>query len=49
MQPTPIIFDNKMEISADDYISTYRVVHEATSSSPSGRHVGQYKAVQGIT
>jgi hypothetical protein len=32
-------------ISDADFIATYNRVHENTSSSPSGRHVGHYKAI----
>ena len=45
MEPTLILPNNKIEISEDDFKSTYRVLHEAMSSSSSGRHVGHYKVV----
>jgi len=32
-------------ISDEEFISTFRLINEATSSSPSGRHVGHYKAI----
>jgi hypothetical protein len=31
-------------ISEEDFVSTFRSANEATSSSPSGRHIGHYKA-----
>lgn len=32
-------------VSPEEFVNTYRLAHEDTSSSPSGRHVGHYKAV----
>jgi hypothetical protein len=31
-------------INEEDVTATYRVAKESTSSSPSGRHIGHYKA-----
>jgi hypothetical protein len=36
--PGPIIND-------DEFISTFKVTNEATSSSPSGHHIGHYRAI----
>jgi hypothetical protein len=32
-------------VSEEEFVSSYRVAQESTSSSPSGRHIGHYKAV----
>jgi len=39
LSPTPAV------ISEEEFINAYKVTPESTSSSPSGRHVGHYKAV----
>jgi hypothetical protein len=33
------------EIKEEEFIQTYRYVEEAMSSSPSGPHIGHYKAI----
>jgi hypothetical protein len=43
---TPLTQVDQSGIITDkDFIGTYKSANEATSSSPSGRHVGHYKAV----
>jgi len=43
-QPYPIV-DSTVTITSDKFITTYSVAKESTSSSPSGRHIGHYKAI----
>jgi hypothetical protein len=40
----PKLFDNP-SITPQDFKESYKVSKENTSSSPSGRHIGHYKAV----
>jgi hypothetical protein len=40
----PTIPDSSV-ITAQDFQDSYKLAKEATSSSPSGRHIGHYKAV----
>jgi hypothetical protein len=41
--------DGTVTITSDEFIATYRVAKESTSSSPSGRHIGHYKAISPFT
>jgi hypothetical protein len=43
-RPYPII-TQKATISDEEFVTTYRVARETTSSSPSGRHIGHYEAI----
>jgi hypothetical protein len=43
-QPT-ISLETPITITESDFIAMYKSLHEDTSSSPSGRHVGHYKAI----
>jgi len=45
--PYPKIPEHSLKITNDDFIGVYKALKENTSSSPSGRHVGHYKAVVG--
>jgi hypothetical protein len=42
--PYPSVQDGTGQITQDEFIAAYTAVKESTSSSPSGRHVGHYKA-----
>jgi len=43
--PTLKSFKSTAQITQADFIGTYKASKELTSSSPSGRHIGHYKAV----
>jgi hypothetical protein len=45
--PYPKIPEHSLTIKNEDFIGVYKALKENTSSSPSGRHVGHYKAVVG--
>jgi hypothetical protein len=42
--PYPSVQEGSGHIRQDDFVAAYSVSKEATSSSPSGRHIGHYKA-----
>jgi hypothetical protein len=42
--PYPSVQEGSGHITQDDFVAAYSVSKEATSSSPSGRHIGHYKA-----
>jgi hypothetical protein len=46
-RPCAVMPDGKNVISADEFSASFKASNEATSSSPSGRHVGHYKAAIG--
>jgi hypothetical protein len=43
----PGMSSSTAEITADEFTASYKSVKESTSSSPSGRHIGHYKAAIG--
>ena len=43
--PQTLNSNTLVSITDDEFISAYKMTKEATSSSPSGRHVGHYKAI----